>query len=211
MTPYGYHWMLVICDTGAVVNSGFTCEDPPKVGPYQVGKSRLGTFRMEVVEVFTEGRRVKPLDDPHLQQVFGWAIDGAMASGYQNTNPPPEGHWLAPWWRRGRRCRERLFMAIAAATKIDAITPEKAEGCGILVNVSKFERVMLNGLTEEETAATASCAGLSREGSNPKGECPPGPSAEHEEPGPKDAPNKTRGSPPEAQPTPSQPTKEPTP
>jgi hypothetical protein len=45
-----------------------------------------------------------------------------------------------------------------------------------------------------------------REGSNPKGECPPGPSAEHEEPGPQDAPN-TSSAPPEA----TQPTKEQTP
>ena len=28
----------------------------------------------------SEQPRPKPLDDPHLQQVFGWAIDGAMAS-----------------------------------------------------------------------------------------------------------------------------------
>ena len=77
---------------------------------------------------------VKPLDDPHLQQVFGWAIEGAMASGYQNTNPAPEGHWLAPWWQRGR-------------------------------NAALANEQMVNGLTEAETAATASCAGLSREGS----------------------------------------------
>ena len=37
-------------------------------------------------------------------------------------------------------------------------------------------------------ASIANAAGCLREGSNPKGERPPGPSAEHEEPGPKDAP-----------------------
>jgi hypothetical protein len=35
------------------------------------------------------------------------AIDGAMAFGYQNTNPPPsDDHWLAPFWKIGRKQAE---------------------------------------------------------------------------------------------------------
>ncbi|VWB16449.1 hypothetical protein BLA14095_00481 [Burkholderia lata] len=35
------------------------------------------------------------------------AIDGAMAFGYQNTNPPPtDDHWLAPYWHVGREQAE---------------------------------------------------------------------------------------------------------
>lgn len=35
------------------------------------------------------------------------AIDGAIAFGYQNTNPPPsEDHWLAPYWKIGRKLSE---------------------------------------------------------------------------------------------------------
>jgi hypothetical protein len=35
------------------------------------------------------------------------AIQGAMAFGYQNTNPPPEpDHWLAPFWQIGRKQAE---------------------------------------------------------------------------------------------------------
>ncbi|WP_124905131.1 hypothetical protein [Burkholderia sp. Bp9004] len=35
------------------------------------------------------------------------AIDGAMAFGYQNTNPPPSAdHWLAPYWHVGRKQAE---------------------------------------------------------------------------------------------------------
>jgi hypothetical protein len=35
------------------------------------------------------------------------AIDGAMAFGYQNTNPPPsDDHWLAPYWKIGRKQAE---------------------------------------------------------------------------------------------------------
>jgi hypothetical protein len=37
-----------------------------------------------------------------------------------------------------------------------------------------------------------------REGSNPKGECPPGPSAEHEEPGRNDAPKENKSETPAA-------------
>lgn len=34
------------------------------------------------------------------------AIRGAMAFGYQNTNQPPEGHWLAEFWQIGRKERQ---------------------------------------------------------------------------------------------------------
>jgi len=35
------------------------------------------------------------------------AINGAIAFGYQNTNPPPsEDHWLAPYWKIGRQQAE---------------------------------------------------------------------------------------------------------
>lgn len=49
-----------------------------------------------------EGVPPKPLDDPKLQQVFGDAIEGALAFGYQGTNKPPEGHWLWRFWNLGR-------------------------------------------------------------------------------------------------------------
>lgn len=48
----------------------------------------------------------KPLDDPRLQELFGCAIDGALTSGYQGVAPAPEGHWLKPWWDRGRAVAE---------------------------------------------------------------------------------------------------------
>jgi hypothetical protein len=42
------------------------------------------------------------------------AINGAMAFGHQNTNPPPsDDHWLAPFWKIGRKQAE-LEAAIAA-------------------------------------------------------------------------------------------------
>lgn len=43
----------------------------------------------------------KPLDDPRLQQLFTWAIDGALTSGYQGVAQPPAGHWLEYWWQKG--------------------------------------------------------------------------------------------------------------
>ncbi|SAL20187.1 hypothetical protein AWB70_01016 [Caballeronia cordobensis] len=47
------------------------------------------------------------------------AIDGAMAFGYQNTNPPPsEDHWLAPFWKIGRKQAD-LEAALAASTASD--------------------------------------------------------------------------------------------
>lgn len=43
------------------------------------------------------------------------SITGAMAFGYQNTNPPPEGHWAKQFWDIGRaegEARERLTAAL---------------------------------------------------------------------------------------------------
>lgn len=56
----------------------------------------------------------KPLDDPRLQGLFSAAIDGAFTSGVQDVAPAPEGHWLAPWWQRGRACAEELASAVLA-------------------------------------------------------------------------------------------------
>lgn len=42
------------------------------------------------------------LADPALQKLFGEAITGALAFGAQGVNPPPEGHWLAPFWNMAR-------------------------------------------------------------------------------------------------------------
>lgn len=44
----------------------------------------------------------KPLDDPRLQELFTSCIDGALTSGYQGVAVPPEGHWLAFWWKKGQ-------------------------------------------------------------------------------------------------------------
>jgi hypothetical protein len=49
------------------------------------------------------------------------AINGAMAFGYQNTNPPPEAdHWLAPFWNIGRK-QAALEAKIAAAEKQEPV------------------------------------------------------------------------------------------
>lgn len=47
-------------------------------------------------------REPKPLDDPRLQELFTSCIDGALTTGYQGGKPPPEGHWLAFWWKKGQ-------------------------------------------------------------------------------------------------------------
>ncbi|WP_296261406.1 MULTISPECIES: hypothetical protein [unclassified Pseudomonas] len=43
------------------------------------------------------------------------SITGAIALGYQNTNPPPEGHWAKQFWDIGRaegEAREELTAAL---------------------------------------------------------------------------------------------------
>lgn len=41
--------------------------------------------------------------DPHgIRATVASAITGALAFGAQGVNPPPEGHWLAPFWNAAR-------------------------------------------------------------------------------------------------------------
>jgi hypothetical protein len=54
-------------------------------------------------------------------------IDGAMAFGYQNTNPPPsDDHWLAPFWKIGRQHGE--LESRLAANGADSASPTLNEG-----------------------------------------------------------------------------------
>ena len=52
-----------------------------------------------------------PLDDPRLQQLFGDAIEGALAFGYQGENAAPPGHWLERFWHLGRAEAEKTLAA----------------------------------------------------------------------------------------------------
>jgi hypothetical protein len=56
------------------------------------------------------------------------AIDGAMAFGYQNTNPPPsDDHWLAPYWKIGRKQAEMECALLASKPAVAPPVDEKAE------------------------------------------------------------------------------------
>lgn len=53
------------------------------------------------------------------------AINGAMAFGYQNTNPPPsDDHWLAPFWKIGRKQAELEIALAAQPQQPDSEAPE---------------------------------------------------------------------------------------
>lgn len=54
------------------------------------------------------------------------AINGAMAFGYQNTNPPPsDDHWLAPFWKVGRKQAEMESALLASKPAV----PQKYDAC----------------------------------------------------------------------------------
>lgn len=46
------------------------------------------------------------------------AIDGAMAFGAQERNPPPEGHWAQHFWDTGREEAEQKTQLLQALSKI---------------------------------------------------------------------------------------------
>ncbi|WP_088146977.1 hypothetical protein [Achromobacter denitrificans] len=56
----------------------------------------------EIERKMRERRPADVLADPALQKLFGEAITGALGFGAQGANPPPKGHWLAPFWEMGR-------------------------------------------------------------------------------------------------------------
>lgn len=52
------------------------------------------------------------------------AIDGAMAFGYQNTNPPPsDEHWLEPYWKIGRVMAESNAALMTLTEAAQAVEP----------------------------------------------------------------------------------------
>lgn len=60
------------------------------------------------------------------------AITGALAYGAQNTNPPPTGHWLTPFWEMAR---------------VAAQEPVIAECVGVMKDDSEYGNVV-HWLTE---------------------------------------------------------------
>ena len=43
-----------------------------------------------------------------IRAIVADAITGALAFGAQGVNPPPEGHWLAPFWKAAREDKEAV-------------------------------------------------------------------------------------------------------
>jgi hypothetical protein len=58
------------------------------------------------------------------------SVAGSMAFGYQNTNPPPEGHWAKRFWDMGRaegEMREELTAALK-------LTRENLHACQAVIH-----------------------------------------------------------------------------
>ena len=53
---------------------------------------------------------------------------GAMASGKQNNNPPPEGHWEQRFWDIGRAEGQQRDDLVAALQHLVAVTTPDANG-----------------------------------------------------------------------------------
>ena len=63
------------------------------------------------------------------------AIEGAIAFGYQNTNPPPsDDHWLAPFWKIGRKQSELEQSGQRAGVAEDANLLRDAAEKGLDIN-----------------------------------------------------------------------------
>ncbi|MDN7897160.1 hypothetical protein QZM82_13265 [Burkholderia cepacia] len=77
------------------------------------------------------------------------AIDGAMAFGYQNTNPPPSAdHWLAPFWKIGRK----QYAAEFALRYLDDQLTEYLEGMPADETSRNLRDIARNALVDIEAA-----------------------------------------------------------
>ncbi|WP_244369410.1 hypothetical protein [Burkholderia pseudomallei] len=77
------------------------------------------------------------------------AIDGAMAFGYQNTNPPPSAdHWLAPYWKIGRK----QYAAEFALRYLDDQLTEYLEGMPADETSRNLRDIARNALVDIEAA-----------------------------------------------------------
>lgn len=62
-----------------------------------------------------------PIDaDPQgIRTLVADAITGALAFGAQGKNPPPSGHWLAPFWNAARADRSQADSVLEDAALLD--------------------------------------------------------------------------------------------
>jgi hypothetical protein len=73
------------------------------------------------------------------------AIDGAIAFGYQDTNAPPsDEHWLAPFWKIGRKQAELELLSASKPSAMpgkEAVTREQIEAWAKLAGIpTMFEK-----------------------------------------------------------------------
>lgn len=74
----------------------------------------------------------KPLDNQHLQQLFGDAIEGALAFGFQGNNEPPAGHWLWRFWNIGNAERANILTQAIQRLNQNSYSLTKGECIDIL-------------------------------------------------------------------------------
>lgn len=66
-------------------------------------------------------------DPQGIRAMVADAITGALGFGAQGTNPPPSGHWLAPFWNAARADRSQADSALKDAALLDWQASERVE------------------------------------------------------------------------------------
>lgn len=69
-------------------------------------------------------------DPQGIRAMVADAITGALAFGSQGANPPPAGHWLAPFWNAARADRSQADSQPASPTDYPALPEPSATGLG---------------------------------------------------------------------------------
>lgn len=87
----------------------------PPVGDFRLADDI--TAALATAEAALPAATPKPLDDPRLQQLFGDAIEGALAFGFQQNNKPPQGHWLERFWNIGTAEAARPAQVVESITE----------------------------------------------------------------------------------------------
>lgn len=117
-------------------------------------KLRETFLRMQQEQINT----AKPLDDPRLQELFGCAIDGALTIGYQGGAAASNGHWLKPWWEKGRAVAEREAALQARISELEAGVDRELMRAAISARDARIAdmEARINALEARQVPASAS-------------------------------------------------------
>lgn len=97
------------------------------------------------------------LDPAGIRELVAVTISGAIALGAQNESVPPEGHWLAEFWRMGRAADEWRSTVWALARALNCLPSTFSDANGHVLRAA--EKLMAERAAAPAVSAPAAAMG----------------------------------------------------